>query len=204
MEDFRDKIVKFCQLLYSRRLNCGYAGNVSCRDGDRIFITPAGIPKHRLKKEQVLETDLEGNPLSPGKPSTEARMHYAIYARRPEIRAIIHAHPPFLSIVAVAALEFKPVLPEMEIVLGEIALIPYIRPGTEELAQAVREKLSTARLGVLFNHGAVAVGESLEEALDFLEMGESFAHTLVFVHLLGRFNILTPEEVDFFRGKATH
>jgi len=204
MEDFKEKIVLICRQLYERRLNCGYAGNVSLKAGDRVFITPASAPKHRLAFEEILETDLKGNVLFPGKPSSEARMHFAIYERRPDVKAIIHAHPPFLSIVAVTALNLKPVLPEMEIVLKGIAFVPYRRPGTQALADAVAESLGEGKLAVLLNHGALACGESLEEAFDFLEMGESLAHTLVFSNLLGRFNILTAEEVVFFRGKASH
>jgi len=203
MEEPRKRVVQFCQLLYERGLNCGYAGNVSLKEGDRIFITPAGFPKHRLKEEQILETDLEGNLYSPGRPSSEVKMHYALYKKRPDIKAVIHAHPPFLSIIAITGLEFKPVLPEMEMVLKEIAIVPYARPGTQELAFLTSERMSKARLGVLLNHGALALGESLEEAFDFLEMGESLAHTLIFAHLLGKFNILAPEEVRFFRGEAT-
>lgn len=203
MEDWRKRIVKFCQLLYERGLNCGYAGNVSVKEVDRIFITPAGVPKHRLKEEQIIETDLQGHLLSPGSPSSEARMHYLLYARRPEIKAIIHAHPPFLSIMAITGLEFKPILPEMEVVLNEIAVVPYVRPGTSQLALSVSERMKKARLGLLLNHGAVTLGESLEEAFDLLEMGESLAHTLVFAHILGKFNILAPEEVRFFRGEIT-
>lgn len=204
MSDIRREIALFGQLLYQRGLNLGYGGNLSFRQGEKVFITPAGVPKHRLKPEDILTCDLEGKPLTPGKPSSESKMHFELYKERPEINAIVHAHPPFLTIMAVSGLNFIPVLPEMEILLGEIAQIPYIRPGTMELALAVREGMKKSKVGILLNHGAVSVGESLEEAFDFMEMAESFAHTLVFSHLLGKFNILTPKEVDFFRGKASH
>ncbi|MCR4429166.1 MAG: class II aldolase/adducin family protein [Caldiserica bacterium] len=204
MSDIREEIVNFGKLLYQRRLNFGYGGNLSFRRGERIFITPAGLPKHRLSPEQILETDLEGKPLTEGRPSSESRMHFEIYKTRTEVNAIIHAHPPFLTVMAVTGQDFIPILPEMEMVLGKIAKIPYFRPGTAELALAVKEGMRESKVGVLLNHGALSIGHSLEEAFDFLEMAESFARTLVFSNLQGKFNILTPQEVEFFRGKASH
>lgn len=204
MSDIQREIALFGELLYQRGLNSGYGGNISFRQGEKVFITPTGVPKHRLKLEDILACDLEGKTLTAGKPSSESRMHFELYKERPEINAIIHAHPPFLTIMAVSGLDFLPILPEMEILLGEIPRIPYIRPGTPELALAVKESMKKSKVGILLNHGAVSLGKSLEEAFDFLEMAESLARTLVFSHLLGKFNILTSKEVDFFRGKTSH
>jgi L-fuculose-phosphate aldolase len=203
-DEIRNRIVSICQNLYKRNLNLGYAGNVSFRQGDSIWITPAGRPKHRILPGEVVRVDLLENPIGSGRASSEGKMHYALYRRRPEVHAIIHAHPPFLSVAAVTALEWPPLLPEMEIVLGPPAIIPYIRPGTAALAEAVAEALDGTRWGILFNHGALSLGASLEEAFDTLEMGESLAHTLVVARQTGALRQLPPGERAFFGGETPH
>jgi L-fuculose-phosphate aldolase len=199
----RREIVEVARNLYERQLNCGYAGNLSVRVGDLIWVTPAAVPKHRLMPEQIVKVDLEGHPLSPGRPSSEAKMHYALYRAKPSIGAIVHAHPPFATLVATSPIELPPILPEMEIVLGAVTWIPYARPGTQKLADAVAGALAHAKFGILLNHGALSVGRTLSEAFDFLEMGESLCQTHVFARLLGLTNTLPREDVRFFR-QVTH
>ncbi|MEI6309377.1 MAG: class II aldolase/adducin family protein [bacterium] len=196
MEDrqIREQIVGTCRALYQRGLNMGYAGNISFRQGDSVWITPAARPKHRISPEEVVQVSVTGQPMGSGRASSEGKMHYAIYRRRPEVQAIVHAHPPFLSITAVTSIDWPPLLPEMEIVIGPPAIIPYLPPGTDELAERVAMALDGALWGILLNHGAVALADSLEGAFDYLEMGESLAHTLVLSRLVGSLHTLPPGE----------
>jgi ribulose-5-phosphate 4-epimerase/fuculose-1-phosphate aldolase len=88
------EIVEVGRRLYARGLIGGNEGNVSAREGDTLWITPAGVCKGFLTPDQIVATDLEGRPTAGGRASTEVLMHTAIYARRPDVKAVVHAHPP--------------------------------------------------------------------------------------------------------------
>ena len=194
----RREVVEVCRRLYDRGLIAGPDGNVSVRFApDRLLVTPAGVSKVDVRPEDLIEVRLDGRPLRSGqRPSSEIRMHLRIYARRPDVGAVVHAHPPVATGFAVAGEGFMAcVLPEVIFQVGWIPLIPYATPGTEELADRFEPFLPTHDAFLMANHGATTVGPTLGVAHQRMESLEHSARILLTARLLGRVNVLGPEEV---------
>ncbi len=138
-QEARAAIVAAGRRLYERRILASIEGNLSIRlEGDRIVATPSGINKGFMQPTDMVVTDLEGNPESGGNPSSEMRMHLAIYKVRSDLGAIVHAHPTVATGYAVAGKQLPPaVLAEIVTTLGCIPIDPYGTPSTDELAEAV-------------------------------------------------------------------
>ena len=195
-DDPRPLMVEIAHLLYSRFLTNSAGGNISCRAGDRIFITPRGLgSRHRwrLREEMIVVTDLDRNPIEgdPAMVSREGQMHYACYRHFPEINGVVHAHARFLSVFAAAG---EPVTPTMDYTrkFGIVEVVPALPAHSREVADAVVEKLMPRRetlsrngLGlILAGHGAVTVGRDLADAYDVMERLEWSAHTVLMQRLL--------------------
>jgi len=192
--DPRPLMVEIAHLLYSRNLTNSGGGNMSCRVGDRIYITPRGLgSKHRwqLREEMVLVFDNNLNPLLGDRRlvSRESQMHFACYRHFPEVNGVIHAHPRYLGAFIVAG---RPLPPTYEYTdkFGTVPVVPPLPGHSKALADAVVEKiyplqkrLKTNGLGlILARHGVVVVGRDLADAYDTLERLEWSAHVL----LMGR------------------
>jgi len=163
-------------------------GNLTTREEDGSFlVTATGSRKGHLRANEVLRIDAAGRVLEGGgAPSTETGMHLAVYAARPDVRAVVHAHPPAATGFAAARLPLEaPVLPEVIATLGVIPLAPYATPGTGEVVEALRPFLSGHDALLLANHGVVAFGPDLEEAYFRLERVEQAARILLVARLLG-------------------
>jgi L-fuculose-phosphate aldolase len=194
----RQEIVAVCRRLYDRGLIAGGEGNVSARVApDRILITPAGVAKGDLRPSDVVGIDARGARRGGrGRPSTELAMHLRIYAGRPDVRAVVHAHPPVATAFAVAGEALaEPVLPEVLVALGPIALVPYATPGTEALAERLGQVLRGHNVFMLANHGATTVGPSLTVAYGRMESLEHSARILLAARLIGRVRTLTADQV---------
>jgi L-fuculose-phosphate aldolase len=189
--DPRPLMVEIARLLYSRYLTNSAGGNMSCRVGDRIYITPRGLgSRHRwqLREDMVLVLDADLNPIEghPRMVSRESRMHFACYRRFPEVNGVIHAHPRYLSVFAAAG---KPVTPTTAYTekFGTVEVVPPLPSHSQALADAVVEKLAPRRdemgehgLGLILAwHGVVTVGRDLADAYDTLERLEWSAHTVL-------------------------
>jgi len=167
-------------------LAIGSSGNVSARFGEYILITASGVPYTRIEADQVIEMDRQGRGLSGrGEPSSEWRMHVAIYDARPDVEAIVHTHSPMATAAAIA-LGALPVLhDEGKILFGDaIPVSTHQPPGTWELAQEVAAALGDGIAALIAKHGAVAVGATLEEAL---ERASKTEETAQLVYLARRF-----------------
>ena len=201
-DSIKKEIVKFGKLLYERNLNAAYGGNLSVRKGNKIYITPSGFNKAFLKEEDVLLTDLEGDllekPVKPLKPSSESKMHYAIYKARPDVRAIIHSHPAYCIALAIANEPLKHVLPETTIVLGKIGFTSYVTPGGWDLGNSVAASFKEGDACIMGNHGATTVGKDLFEAFNKLELLESTAKSFLLAKLLGKVNELPNGDIHAF------
>jgi L-fuculose-phosphate aldolase len=179
-------IVEVGRRLYARGLIGGNEGNVSAREGSTIYVTPAGVCKGFLSPEQIVATDLAGRPTSGGRASTEILMHTAIYARRPDVTAVVHAHPPTATGFAVAGIPLdRPLVAEAVVALGPVPLIPYGMPSTTALAENVGEAIC----------GALAVGDSLWRAWERMETLEQLARVALVARSLGREDPLPPADV---------
>ncbi len=165
----REELCRICSRLWQRELIAANDGNVSVRlTENAILCTPSGVSKGFLRPENLVVTDLQCDKLSGSMaPSSELKMHGEIYRRRPDVQAVVHAHPPHATAFAVAGLALPTyVMPEIDVLLGAVPLVGYETPGTEQLAVAAGQ--AAAGVGVsallLANHGAVTFGPSLEMA----------------------------------------
>lgn len=165
------EIVEVGRCLLVSGLVAGHDGNISVRLGENeILITAAGSAKGNLDPAELLLVDMQGqmapNVAAPGlRPTSELAMHLAVYRQNPEVRAVVHAHSPFATAFAAAGHTLQgSCLPEVTECLGEIPLLPFAKPGTEQLGQAVGEAAREYRGALLEAHGSVAWGANLREA----------------------------------------
>lgn len=184
--------------------------SVQLRDG-KVLATPTGVFKGALRIKDLVRVGRDGKAEGKGKPSSEIRMHLDIYRLRPDVRSVVHAHPPFATSFAVAGIGLiKSILPETVLTLGPVSLVPYGTPGTVEVPQRMvpyllskKGKAYRNHAFLLANHGAVTIGESLEEALFRMERLELMAQVTHLAKRLGRVRSLTKgQEQDLLRTFA--
>ena len=201
----RVEIIEVGRRLHDKGLITATEGNISVRTGDGLLVTAGGVNKGFLTPELVAKTDLDGRPgEAVPRISSEIAMHAAIYRRRPDVRAIVHAHPPAATAFAVAHVPLdEPLLAECVLLLGSVPLVPYAPPSTTELAEAVGGAFGSANAVLLANHGAVAVGETLARAHERMETLEHLARVTLLARLLGRTCPLSPDEVERLLGLST-
>jgi L-fuculose-phosphate aldolase len=193
----RADIVEVGRRLYARGLIGGNEGNVSVRAGDVIYVTPPGVCKGFLTADMVVRTDLTGRPLDGRPASTEVRMHTAVYARRPDVCGVVHAHPPAATAFAAAGVPLdRPLIAEAVVALGVVPVIPYGAPSTEALAAHVGGAICDAQALLLANHGALAVGADLFRAWERMETLEQLAKVTLLTRLLGGAVPLSSGDVD--------
>lgn len=195
----RREIVTVCRRLYERGLIAGPDGNVSVRlPAGRVLVTPAGMSKVDVGVQDLVELSLDGTPRR-GAPraSSEVRMHLRIYERRPDVMAIVHAHPPTATGFAVAGEGLVAcVLPEVIFQVGQVPLLAYATPGTDALADSFEPYIRTHDAFLLANHGATTVGPTLRIAHQRMESLEHAARILLTARLLGNVNTLAAEDVQ--------
>ena len=193
----RGDIVEIGRRLYAKGLIAGNEGNISVRDGHRLYVTPGSVCKGFLAPDEIVTTDLEGRPEHGGHASSEIQMHVAVYRRRADVRAVVHAHPPAATGFAVAGLPLdRPVLAEPVVTLGPVPLVPFGTPSTSDLAELVATAIPAAHALLLANHGALTVGETLWRAWERMETLEQFARIALVARLLGSPNELSSEAVS--------
>ncbi|WP_054842040.1 class II aldolase/adducin family protein [Vulcanisaeta distributa] len=176
----RRVIVEIFRLAYARKLVDLLGGNASARLGsDEVLITPTSMPKILIKPQSIVKIRLDGTVVSGGNPSSEWRMHVGIYRVRDDVKFVLHTHPPNILALTKAGLKIDLSLSEAISYVGEIAEVPYLKPGSAELADAVSRAISR-RGGVtaviLRNHGLVTVGSTPYEALNRAEVLENLAY----------------------------
>lgn len=196
--DLRLAILECGRICYERGLVTSTDGNISLRVGeDRVLITPSGVSKGRMRLDDLLLIDLSGNVIRSfpgGVPSSETSMHLEVYARRPDVRAVIHAHPPFATALTVAGFGFPlDVLPEILLTLGEVPVTEYAAPSSHQDANAIRPFIKDHDALLLSQHGSLTVGKDLEQALVKLERLESVAEIFWRAQMLGNVKRISPE-----------
>ncbi len=191
-------IVRVCELIDQRQYVGGRDGNVSVRVSETtILITRAGVRKGDVTVDDLLRIDRKGNRLGGrGDPSTETGMHLRIYDRRPDVRAVVHAHPPVSTGFAAAGVAMDEcVLPEVIVGLGRVPVARYATPGTAELSASLDPVLSDHDAILLENHGVVTVGADVESAYQRMETVEHAARVLLVARLMGGANPLSGGQV---------
>ena len=181
----RREIVEVCRRLHDKGLIAGQDGNVSARiSDDRILVTPAGLSKVDVRASDMIELELnadhEHSSKGKGQESSEVEVHFAAYAVRPDIRAVVHAHPPVATGFSVAGETIEhPLLSELKYGVGIVPLVPYEQPGSRALADGAAKFLRTHDVVLLQYHGAVAVGTGLMQAHQKMESLEHAARILL-------------------------
>ena len=197
-ERIRAEIVEVGRRLHERGYVAANDGNISVRlDDKRLLTTPTGVSKGFMTPDMMVMTDMRGTQLAGDrKASSELLMHLAVYEQRPEIRAVVHAHPPTATGFAVAGIPLdRAVLAEVVVTLGSIPIAGYGTPSTAELADAVRKDIATYDGLLLANHGALTIAQELFAAYYRMETVEHFARISLVARLLGRERVLSREEV---------
>jgi len=204
--ELRKEIVKTMALLYSKSLVTPTGGNVSAKisNSAQFWITPTGEFKGALNARDLVKVNLDGKWVSKRlKPSVETPLHSRIYRVRNDVHAVIHAHSPLTLGTAFAGVEIKPVTPEGVLFVGEVPVVPFEAPGTEDLAEKVVDALKSHQVAIMQNHGVVAVGGSLLEALNKLEVVEITARIMLTAHMWGGTPTLTANQLEKIRKLAT-
>ncbi len=195
----REQLVRVCRQLYAKELIVATDGNVSARLGrDHFLTTPSGVCKGDLEPDMLVVVDAEGQRVRGAlKPSSEFGMHLAIYRVRPDISAVVHAHPPTATAFSVAGVSLEPpILTEVVLTVGSIPTTPYATPGTPDVGEAVRAVAATHDAFILDHHGAVTVGRSLAEAFHRMETVEQTAKVHLMAHQLGGIRPLSGTQVE--------
>ena len=199
----REAMVAVCRALAERQLIAGQDGNVSVKFGaDRLLVTPAGFAKGRLEADDLVEVSLSGSPLAGrNRASSELGLHLAAYAARPDIGAVVHAHPVSATAFTLVG-ETLPdgVLAELMLSVGAVGLVPYAQPGTDELGKAITPYLATHDVLLLAHHGAMAVGRTLRDAHFDMETLEHGARMIHLARQLGRVVTLDSAACDALRA----
>jgi L-fuculose-phosphate aldolase len=195
----RDEIVRYGRMLHERGFVAAMDGNLSVRlKNDRILVTPTAVSKGAMRPADMVIVNLDGKQVSGRRNVTsEIGMHLLVYRMRPDIQAIVHAHPPTATGFAAAGMALtEPLVCEVVIGLGCIPLARYGTPGTSELARTLEPFVPNYDAILMSNHGVVAYAETLEHAYMKMETVEHFAQIALVTHLLGRQQPLKKGEVD--------
>jgi L-fuculose-phosphate aldolase len=195
----REEIVRYGRTLHERGLVAAMDGNLSVRlEGNRILVTPTCVSKGNMRAADMVVVDMEGQRVSGRRHVTsEIGMHLLIYRMRPDIQAIVHAHPPTATGFAAAGIALtQPLVCEVVMGLGCIPLARYGTPGTSELARTLEPFVPHYDAILMSNHGVVTYGDTLAHAYMKMETVEHFAQIALVTHLLGRQQPLQEVEVQ--------
>src|SRR4051812_47017563 len=202
-QKLRADIVEIGRRLYARGYTASNDGNISVRlDERRLLMTPTAVCKGFMNAGMMCITDLEGRKLEGERsPSSEIQMHLEVYRQRPEIQAVVHAHPPVATAFAVAGIALdRAVLAEVVTTLGSVPIAEYATPSTKELPDAVRKYVKVHDGMLLANHGALTLGADLFSAYYKMETIEHFANISFVARMLGGERLLSRDEVVRLQG----
>lgn len=201
----RDSVVAAARDLDVQGLNRGTSGNVSVRFRDGLLITPSGLPTARMRPEDIVPMGMDGTHPPDQKPSSEWRFHRDILAHRPEIGAVVHAHPVYCTAFAMCGRDI-PAVHYMIAAFGgpTVRCAPYAAYGTAELSELALAALVDRNVCLLANHGMIAAGASLEKALWLAVELETLCHQYAVALQVGAPVILSDHEIHAtvkrFRG----
>jgi L-fuculose-phosphate aldolase len=198
--DKRQSIIDACLRMNASGINQGTSGNISLRHGDGMLITPTSTPYEAMKPDQIVYMHLDGNHDPAQRPSSEWRFHRDIFKARPEINAIVHAHPPYSTMLAIMGKEIPPVHYMVAVAGGDtIRCAPYATFGTQDLSDhAVRAR--EGRLACLLaHHGMIAAGPSLAKAMWLAVEVEALARQYHGCLQIGTPPVLSKEEIEKVR-----
>ena len=193
----RQSIIDACRSMNALGVNQGTSGNISLRDGKGLLITPTSMPYDVMQPEDIIAMRFDHKVVGNGRPSTEWRFHLDILRARPDVNAVVHAHPIYSTTLAILERDIPP-LHYMVCAAGgdNIRCAPYATFGTQELSDHALQALTDRKACLLAHHGLIATGDTLRSAMWLAVEVETLAHQYLNCLQLGREPpLLTPEEV---------
>lgn len=194
----KQEMVLVCRMLHQKNLIAGMDGNVSVKYGEHLLTTPSGVNKGFLRLDQIITVDMEGKVVQgQGQPTSELALHLEVYRQRPEVNAVLHAHPPLTTAFSLAGISLEEfILPEVVMTLGVIPTASYATPTTTAVPESIQGLIERHDALILERHGALTVGRDLLEAYNKMEKLEHAALIIYSALSLGRVNLLPPREVE--------
>ncbi len=203
----REQIVMIIRRIYIGGLTTTSGGNVSIYDenGD-IWVTPSAIDKGSLRESDIMQVKKNGEMIGRHKPSSELPFHRAIYESRPDIRAIIHAHPPALvSFSIIHEIPDTNIIPQAKFICGSIGYANYDLPGSDQLGSRISIEFTKGHKAVIMeNHGTVVGGSDLKDAYIRFETLEFCARTIINANTIGKPRFLTDSMIGDFESQIPH
>ncbi|HQV34121.1 MAG TPA: class II aldolase/adducin family protein, partial [Calditrichia bacterium] len=203
----RDQLVAIMNRIYHNGMTTLSGGNLSIKDenGD-VWITPSGIDKGKLTPKDMMCVKADGTIEGPHRPSSELPFHRAMYKQRPDLRAIVHAHPPALvSFSIVREVPDTRIIPQANRICGPVGYAPYALPGSEMLGESIAKTFAEGyNIVILENHGVAAGGSTLLDAFHRLETLDFCARTLIRARGLGQVQTLSDPALNLFDHRNNH
>lgn len=190
--------------LWQRGLIGSTEGNISARLSPRqILCTPGGVSKGHMRPDDMVVLDLGGKVVKGENPSSEIGLHLAIYHKRKDCNAVVHAHPPVAGGFCLAGEEIPDnLMPEAAVQLGSVAVVPFTMPGTPAVAEAIEPLLEDHKTFLMSHHGAVALGKDPMDAYNRMESLERVATMLLNAKLLGGARPIPEDAFDYLLANA--
>jgi L-fuculose-phosphate aldolase len=198
----RQSIIDACRKMNRSGINQGTSGNISLRDGEGMLITPTSVPYDTMQVDQIVFMKLDDEPEAGQRPSSEWRFHRDILKARADVNAVVHAHPPFATILAIMGMEIPPVHYMIACAGGDtIRCAPYASFGTEELSRHAVLALEDRSACLLAHHGMIAVGASLAKAMWLAVEVETLARQYHGCLQIGTPPLLSKAEIENVRAR---
>nr|WP_296263207.1 class II aldolase/adducin family protein [uncultured Merdimonas sp.] len=199
--EIKEEMCEIGRRVYNRGMVAANDGNFSVKLNDNEFLcTPTGVSKGFMTPEFICKVNAKGEVLEANegfRPSSEVKMHMRIYAKRPDVNAVVHAHPMYATSFAIAGKPLMdPIMPEAVISLGGVPLAKYGTPGTMEVPDSIEGFLDDYDAVLLENHGALTYSDSLMNAYYKMESVEFYARLMYQAQMLGGAQIIPPEKVE--------
>lgn len=192
----RCAIIEACLEMNHLGINQGTSGNISIRHEDYMLITPTSVPYKQLKPEDIVKMEMNGSVHGHLKPSSEWRFHLDILNARPEVNAVVHAHPTFSTILSIMEMDIPAIHYMIAVAGGEdIRCAPYATFGTEKLSHHALKALEGRKACLLAHHGSIAIGTNLEKALWLAVEVETLAKQYHGALQLGKPKLLSHEQM---------
>lgn len=201
--ELRQEMIRLGRMMWERGYVAATDGNLSVRLGsDRLLVTASGLSKGFLSVDDLVVIGLDGAPVSSyrgrdQRASSEIRMHLEVYHQRPDVNAVVHAHPPLATAFSIAGVSLaRCIIPEVIVTLGSIPTTEYATPGTQEVPGSIRQAIREYDAIILAHHGSLTVGRTLWEAYLRLEKVEHTAQITLASHQLGQARTLPAQAVE--------
>lgn len=198
----RSAIVAACRRMNASGLNQGTSGNISVRDGDGMLITPTSMPYESMTADDIVRMDRDGRHARAARPSSEWRFHRDILQSRPDVGAVVHAHSPYATVLAIMGLDIPPIHYMIAAAGGEtIRCAAYALFGTEELSRNALAALQDRDACLLAHHGMIATGPTLERAMWLAVEVETLARQYHACLAIGTPPLLSREQIEAVKAR---